>query len=60
MPSNNEIPQHPVAEFLFQLVKMLTDDNSHYIEWIDGEYVLEVVVFAIFPKLDDVYDFLRR
>jgi len=37
MPSNNEIPQHPVAEFLFQLVKMLTDDNSHYIEWIDGE-----------------------
>ncbi|KAL3795636.1 hypothetical protein HJC23_002043 [Cyclotella cryptica] len=26
-------PHHPVAEFLFQLTKMLTDDNSEYIEW---------------------------
>jgi hypothetical protein len=26
-------PPHPVAEFLFQLTKMLTDDNSRYIEW---------------------------
>ena len=26
-------PHHPVAEFLFQLTKMLTDDNKEYIEW---------------------------
>lgn len=26
-------PPHPVAEFLFQLTKMLTDNNSKYIEW---------------------------
>ena len=26
-------PPHPVAEFLFQLTKMLTDTNSEYIEW---------------------------
>mmetsp|Transcript_37244 Transcript_37244/g.90388 ORF Transcript_37244/g.90388 Transcript_37244/m.90388 type:complete len:611 (+) Transcript_37244:435-2267(+) len=27
---------HPVAEFLYQLTKMLTDDNSEIIEWTDG------------------------
>jgi len=27
---------HPVAEFLYQLTKMLTDDNSEIIEWCDG------------------------
>lgn len=37
----NEIPDrgsqhHPVAEFLYQLTKMLTDDNSEIIEWVDG------------------------
>jgi hypothetical protein len=26
-------PPHPVAEFLFQLTKMLTDNNPEYIEW---------------------------
>ena len=26
-------PPHPVAEFLFQLTKMLTDNNGRYIEW---------------------------
>lgn len=26
-------PPHPVAEFLFQLTKMLTDDNKEFIEW---------------------------
>ena len=26
-------PPHPVAEFLFQLTKMLTDNNTEYIEW---------------------------
>jgi HSF-type DNA-binding len=26
----------PVAEFLYQLTKMLTDDNSEIIEWTDG------------------------
>jgi len=27
---------HPIAEFLYQLTKMLTDDNSEIIEWADG------------------------
>lgn len=27
---------HPIAEFLHQLTKMLTDDNSKIIEWADG------------------------
>lgn len=26
-------PLHPVAEFLFQLTKMLTDNNTEFIEW---------------------------
>lgn len=28
-----QTPPHPVPEFLFQLTKMLTDDNLEYIEW---------------------------
>jgi hypothetical protein len=27
---------HPIAEFLYQLTKMLTDENSEIIEWSDG------------------------
>ena len=27
---------HPIAEFLYQLTKMLMDDNSEIIEWSDG------------------------
>lgn len=27
---------HPVAEFLYQLTKMLTDENTEVIEWVDG------------------------
>jgi hypothetical protein len=27
---------HPVAEFLYQLTKMLTDDNTEVVEWVDG------------------------
>ena len=26
-------PLHPVAEFLFQLTKMLTDNNTEFLEW---------------------------
>ena len=26
-------PHHPIPEFLYQLTKMLTDDNTTYIEW---------------------------
>lgn len=33
-PAANQ--HHPVAEFLYQLTKMLTDDNSEIIEWVDG------------------------
>jgi len=29
-------PHHPVAEFLYQLTKMLTDDNNEIIEWVEG------------------------
>ncbi|VEU39942.1 unnamed protein product [Pseudo-nitzschia multistriata] len=34
-PGPNQ-PHHPVAEFLYQLTKMLTDDNNEIIEWVDG------------------------
>jgi hypothetical protein len=27
---------HPIAEFLYQLTKMLTDDNAEVVEWVDG------------------------
>ena len=33
-------PPHPIAEFLFQLTKMLTDNNTTYIEWRDGSIVV--------------------
>lgn len=31
-----QTPHHPVAEFLYQLTKMLTDDNTQVIEWTSG------------------------
>lgn len=33
-------PPHPVAEFLFQLTKMLTDNNSEYIGWRNASIVV--------------------
>lgn len=33
LPMAGGAPPHPVAEFLFQLTKMLTDNNTKYIEW---------------------------
>ena len=33
-------PPHAIAEFLFQLTKMLTDNNTKYIEWRDGSIVV--------------------
>ena len=35
-PGGPNQPHHPVAEFLYQLTKMLTDDNNEIIEWVDG------------------------
>jgi hypothetical protein len=35
-PGDRNSQHHPVAEFLYQLTKMLTDDNSEIIEWVDG------------------------
>mmetsp|Transcript_25756 Transcript_25756/g.56503 ORF Transcript_25756/g.56503 Transcript_25756/m.56503 type:complete len:480 (-) Transcript_25756:320-1759(-) len=35
-PTGPNQPHHPVAEFLYQLTKMLTDDNNEIIEWFDG------------------------
>ena len=35
-PGDRGNQHHPVAEFLYQLTKMLTDDNSEIIEWVDG------------------------
>jgi HSF-type DNA-binding len=41
MPSAQEYADrhdqhHPIAEFLYQLTKMLTEDNGEIIEWSDG------------------------
>lgn len=33
---NSQAPHHPIAEFLYQLTKMLTDDNREIIEWSGG------------------------
>jgi hypothetical protein len=35
LPTNNPTP-NSIPEFLYQLTKMLTDDNSQYIEWANG------------------------
>ena len=35
-PDNPNGQHHPIAEFLYQLTKMLTDDNNEIIEWADG------------------------
>lgn len=35
-PNNPNGQHHPIAEFLYQLTKMLTDDNNEIIEWTDG------------------------
>jgi len=43
LPPINLLPQtphHPVAEFLFQLTKMLTDDNRVVIEWTSGKIIV--------------------
>lgn len=45
-------PPHPVAEFLFQLTKMLTDDNKEYIEWRKAS------IFVIDPPVSFVRDML--
>lgn len=36
----NAPPHYPVAEFLFQLTKMLTDDNQEFIEWKKSSIVV--------------------
>lgn len=37
LPGDNSTPHHPIAEFLYQLTKMLTDDNDEIIEWANGK-----------------------
>jgi hypothetical protein len=32
----SDTPHHPIAEFLYQLTKMLQDDNDDVIEWSNG------------------------
>ena len=43
MANNKFSTNHPapnsVPEFLYQLTKMLTDDNSQYIEWANGKWL---------------------
>lgn len=34
--SPSDAPHHPIAEFLYQLTKMLQDDNDDIIEWTHG------------------------
>lgn len=36
-PNNGSTPHHPIAEFLYQLTKMLTDNNNEIIEWSSGK-----------------------
>jgi len=33
---SGDAPHHPIAEFLYQLTKMLQDDNDEIIEWTHG------------------------
>lgn len=33
---DEQSPHHPIAEFLYQLTKMLQDDNDEVIEWTQG------------------------
>ena len=34
--ANPNVPHHPIAEFLYQLTKMLSDNNDEIVEWTDG------------------------
>ena len=34
--SNSNVPHHPIAEFLYQLTKMLSDNNDEIVEWTNG------------------------
>jgi len=33
---NSSVPNHPIAEFLYQLTKMLSDNNEEIVEWTNG------------------------
>jgi hypothetical protein len=37
LPGSSSTPHHPIAEFLYQLTKMLTDNNKEIIEWTGGK-----------------------
>ena len=62
LPMAGGAPPHPVAEFLFQLTKMLTDNNTKYIEWrnasifvhdppVSTKLVLFVLILSIGSKV---------
>jgi hypothetical protein len=34
---DSSTPHHPIAEFLYQLTKMLTDNNNEIVEWNNGK-----------------------
>ena len=36
-PRDARNPHHPIAEFLYQLTKMLTEDNDEVVEWTNGK-----------------------
>ena len=36
-PGDSSTPHHPIAEFLYQLTKMLTDNNNEIVEWNNGK-----------------------
>ena len=38
VPMTGSAPNHSIPEFLYQLTKMLTDDNKAIIEWSNGTY----------------------
>jgi hypothetical protein len=37
LSGSGSTPHHPIAEFLYQLTKMLTDDNNEIVEWTSGK-----------------------
>eukprot|EP00545_Synedropsis_sp_CCMP1620_P013378 CAMPEP_0119030804 /NCGR_PEP_ID=MMETSP1176-20130426/41216_1 /TAXON_ID=265551 /ORGANISM="Synedropsis recta cf, Strain CCMP1620" /LENGTH=617 /DNA_ID=CAMNT_0006987181 /DNA_START=62 /DNA_END=1915 /DNA_ORIENTATION=+ len=37
LPGSSSTPHHPIAEFLYQLTKMLTENNNEVVEWIGGK-----------------------
>jgi hypothetical protein len=51
-------PLHPVAEFLFQLTKMLTDTNTEFIEWRNASIFVHDPPVRSFCTTVFLFDFI--